>query len=73
MVDFETNLMRAHLAATWFSLCLQTAHDLSWERATCRCLRRRRPRLIRWCLRMWEFAGHAASVHGQRLHLYGPK
>jgi hypothetical protein len=28
MAEFETNLMRAQLAATWFSLCLQTAHDL---------------------------------------------
>jgi hypothetical protein len=28
MADFDTNLMRAHLAATWFSLCLQTARDL---------------------------------------------
>jgi hypothetical protein len=28
MAEFETNLMRAQLAATWFSLCLQTGRDL---------------------------------------------
>lgn len=28
MAEFETNLVRAQLAATWTSLCLQTAHDL---------------------------------------------
>jgi hypothetical protein len=28
MAEFETNLMRAHLAATAFSLCLQTAREL---------------------------------------------
>ena len=28
MSEFETNLLRAQLAATWFSLCLQTARDL---------------------------------------------
>jgi hypothetical protein len=28
MPEFETNLSRAQLAATWFSLCLQVSHDL---------------------------------------------
>jgi hypothetical protein len=28
MAEFETNLMRAQLAATWFSLGLQTAREL---------------------------------------------
>jgi hypothetical protein len=28
MPEFETNLMRAQLAATWFSLGLQTAREL---------------------------------------------
>jgi hypothetical protein len=28
LADFDTNLMRAQLAATWFSLCLQVARDL---------------------------------------------
>jgi hypothetical protein len=27
-MSFETDLMRAQLAATWFSLCLQTAREL---------------------------------------------
>jgi hypothetical protein len=28
MAEFETNLMRAQLAATWFSLALQAAREL---------------------------------------------
>jgi hypothetical protein len=28
MPEFDTNLSRAQLAATWFSLCLQVSHDL---------------------------------------------
>lgn len=28
MSDFDTNLMRAHLAAVWFSISLQTAREL---------------------------------------------
>jgi hypothetical protein len=28
MTEFETNLMRAHLAAVWFSLGLQTSREL---------------------------------------------
>lgn len=28
MAEFETNLMRAQLAATWFSLGIQTAREL---------------------------------------------
>jgi hypothetical protein len=28
LAEFETNLMRAQLAATWFSVCLQASQDL---------------------------------------------
>jgi hypothetical protein len=28
MPEFDTNLSRAQLAATWFSLCLQTSREL---------------------------------------------